>query len=249
MRPGGVTPWRCRARRSRNQRRCPTRLEPPEARRRPRLRVPPVRLRRRRGGGARDSPRGRQQDRRPEDRRHRLLLAPARDPLPPVRVPEDADRLARVRADALPPPCRRLREPARATRDEPLLRTLAEGAHRRRRHVRRRRALDREAENVYRRRFEELYGPLRDEGSRGRRSQSIRLERAHKLQVLVATLLIALGWTFVVQPESVFGRSFTPGDFQLQGLPSIPSSRSRSRFSALTSSCSRCSYGGSSRTT
>lgn len=83
--------------------------------------------------------------------------------------------------------------------------------------------LDREAENVYRRRFEELYGPLRDEGSRGRRSQSIRLERAHKLQVLVATLLIALGWAFVVQPESVFGRSFTPGDFQLQGLPSIPS--------------------------
>ena len=81
--------------------------------------------------------------------------------------------------------------------------------------------LDREAQNVYRRRFEELYGPLREEGSGDRRNQSIRLERAHKLQVLVATLLMALGWVFVVQPESIFGKAFT-GDIDLQGLPSIP---------------------------
>jgi hypothetical protein len=82
---------------------------------------------------------------------------------------------------------------------------------------------EREAQNVYRRRFEELYGPLRDEESkRARTSQSVHLERAHKLQVLVATFLITLGWVFVVQPDTIFGRSFTPGDFELRGLPAIP---------------------------
>lgn len=73
--------------------------------------------------------------------------------------------------------------------------------------------------NVYRRRFEELYGPL----PTGRDSpRAVRLERAHRLQVLFATLLIALGWVFVVQPETIFGRSFTPSDFELGGLPAIP---------------------------
>ncbi len=88
--------------------------------------------------------------------------------------------------------------------------------------------------NVYRRRFEELYGPLPadeldgvaqhpgDQTIRGLAPKAMRLGRAHKLQVLLATLLITLGWVFVVQPETVFGRSFTPGDFELRGLPAIP---------------------------
>jgi hypothetical protein len=38
----------------------------------------------------------------------------------------------------------------------------------------------------------------------------------------MATVLITLGWTFVVQPETVFGRSFTPSRFQLAGLPALP---------------------------
>jgi hypothetical protein len=78
--------------------------------------------------------------------------------------------------------------------------------------------LDEEEENVYRRRFEELYGPLPNT----RDTRRMGLERAHKLQVLMATLLITLGWIFVVQPETVFGNSFTPGDFELRGLPAIP---------------------------
>jgi hypothetical protein len=78
--------------------------------------------------------------------------------------------------------------------------------------------LDEEEENVYRRRFEELYGPLPNT----RDTRRMGLERAHKLQVLMATLLITLGWLFVVQPETVFGNSFTPGDFELRGLPAIP---------------------------
>ncbi len=81
----------------------------------------------------------------------------------------------------------------------------------------------REEQNVYRRRFEEQYGPLSmHEDRRDWRNQSVQLHRAHKLQVLVATLLITIGWVFVVQPETVYGRSFTPGDFELRGLPAIP---------------------------
>lgn len=78
----------------------------------------------------------------------------------------------------------------------------------------------REEENVYRRRFEELYGPVPTE--RDTTESAVGLERAHKLQVLIATLLITLGWVFVLQPETVFGNSFTPGDFELRGLPAIP---------------------------
>ncbi len=76
-----------------------------------------------------------------------------------------------------------------------------------------------EEKNVYRRRFEELYGRLPSSSS----PNAVRLERAHRLQVLSATLLITLGWVFVVQPETIFGHSLTPSDFQLQGLPDIPS--------------------------
>lgn len=77
-----------------------------------------------------------------------------------------------------------------------------------------------EERNVYRRRFEELYGPL---PTRRDSPGAVRLERAHRLQVVVATLLIALGWVFVVQPETIFGGSITPSDFELRGLPEIPS--------------------------
>lgn len=83
----------------------------------------------------------------------------------------------------------------------------------------------REEENIYRRRFEELYGPPSDRDASGapvRKTRAVRLERAHKLQVLIATVLIALGWVFVVQPETVFARSITPADFQVRGLPAIP---------------------------
>lgn len=78
---------------------------------------------------------------------------------------------------------------------------------------------EREENNIYRRRFEELYGPVPSAGDSRRR---VRLERAHKLQVLMATLLIALGWVFVVQPDSVFNLSIPWSHIHLTGLPAIP---------------------------
>jgi len=80
---------------------------------------------------------------------------------------------------------------------------------------------EREENNIYRRRFEELYGPLPSAHDSLRR---VRLERAHKLQVLMATLLIALGWVFVVRLdlETVFHLSIPWSHLHSSGLPAIP---------------------------
>lgn len=74
--------------------------------------------------------------------------------------------------------------------------------------------------NQYRLKFRDLFGeiPLLEH-----RLTVLSLRSAHKLQVVLATVLVTLGWTFVVQPETVFDRSFAPADFQLANLPEIPS--------------------------
>jgi hypothetical protein len=75
-----------------------------------------------------------------------------------------------------------------------------------------------EKANIYRRKFQDLFGPLPEEEPRSIAS----LRSPHKLQVAMSTVLIAIGWVFVVQPETLFGSSFTPSDFHLAGLPTIP---------------------------
>jgi hypothetical protein len=75
-----------------------------------------------------------------------------------------------------------------------------------------------EKANIYRRKFQDLFGPLPEEEPR----YLVSLRSPHKLQVAFTTTLIAIGWTFVVRPETVFDRSITPSDFQLAGLPTIP---------------------------
>ena len=60
----------------------------------------------------------------------------------------------------------------------------------------------REQQNVYRRRFEEQYGPLSlHEDRRDWRNQAVQLQRAHKLQVLIATLLITLAGSSSSSPR------------------------------------------------
>jgi hypothetical protein len=72
--------------------------------------------------------------------------------------------------------------------------------------------------NIYVRRFEELYGPL---PSRMDNTNAVRLVRAQRLQVAFATLLIALGWVFVVRPETLagVGLDFSPN---ASDFPEIP---------------------------
>jgi hypothetical protein len=76
-----------------------------------------------------------------------------------------------------------------------------------------------ERANQYHVKFRDLFGdvPLLNQ-----QQSVLSLRSAHKLQVVMATVLMTLGWTFVVQPETVFGRSFTPSDFELANLPTIP---------------------------
>jgi hypothetical protein len=75
-----------------------------------------------------------------------------------------------------------------------------------------------EKANIYRRKFQDLFGPLPEEEPRS----IVSLRSPHRLQVAITTILIAIGWVFVVQPETLVGSSFTPKDFHLAGLPTIP---------------------------
>lgn len=71
--------------------------------------------------------------------------------------------------------------------------------------------------NIYRVKFRDLFGPV------PRAQQSVlALKSVHKLQVVVTTVLVTIGWVFVVQPQTVYGASYIPSDFQLADLPEIP---------------------------
>ena len=76
-----------------------------------------------------------------------------------------------------------------------------------------------ELANMYRQKFTDLFGRIPPVGQR---RSILSLRSRHKLQVVVATILITMGWTFVVQPETVFERTFTPSSFELANLPAIP---------------------------
>jgi hypothetical protein len=76
-----------------------------------------------------------------------------------------------------------------------------------------------EQTNQYRLKFRDLFGeiPLFEEPF-----SVLSLRSTHRLQVVMATVLVALGWTFVVYPETLFDGSFTPADFEPANLPSVP---------------------------
>ena len=76
-----------------------------------------------------------------------------------------------------------------------------------------------ELANMYRQKFTDLFGRIPPVGQRG---GILSFRSRHKLQVVIATLLITMGWTFVIQPEAVFERTFTPRNFELANLPAIP---------------------------
>lgn len=73
--------------------------------------------------------------------------------------------------------------------------------------------------NIYRVKFRDLFGPVPDVEAQW---SVLSLRSVHKLQVVITTVLVTIGWVFVVQPEAVFGRSVLPADFKLANLPPIP---------------------------
>jgi hypothetical protein len=73
--------------------------------------------------------------------------------------------------------------------------------------------------NQYQLKFRDLFGQI---PSFEQPLNVLSLRSTHKLQVVMATVLMTLGWTFVVYPETLFDRSFTPAGFELANLPSVP---------------------------
>jgi hypothetical protein len=77
-----------------------------------------------------------------------------------------------------------------------------------------------EAANVYARKFQDLFGPV----PRVEEQHTVAsLKSVNKLQVVVTTVLVTIGWMFVVTPQSLYQHSITPGDFRLEHLPEVPS--------------------------
>ena len=76
-----------------------------------------------------------------------------------------------------------------------------------------------EEANVYRRKFEDLFGPVPKLGDR---HTVASLKSVNKLQVVVTTVLVTIGWMFVLTPQSLYEHSITPGDFRLRHLPDVP---------------------------
>ena len=76
-----------------------------------------------------------------------------------------------------------------------------------------------EAANVYARKFHDLFGPV----PRVEEQHTVAsLKSVNKLQVVVTTVLVTIGWMFVVTPQSLYQHSITPRDFKLEHLPEVP---------------------------
>src|SRR5207248_8770795 len=105
-----------------------------------------------------------------------------------------------------PPTLSRFHEPWRVAREAAWRRAQGRGENE---HMRRQDERNLEKANLYRRRFQDLFGPLPEEEPR----YLVSLRSPHKLQVAMTTALIAVGWVFVVRPETVFHHSITPGGF------------------------------------
>jgi hypothetical protein len=114
-----------------------------------------------------------------------------------------------------PPTLSRFHEPWRLAREEAWRRAHGKDAQE---HMRPDDNRNLEKANIYRRKFQDLFGPLAEEEPR----YLVTLRSPHKLQVAITTMLIAIGWAFVVRPETLFHGSITPRDFHLAGLPTIP---------------------------
>lgn len=76
-----------------------------------------------------------------------------------------------------------------------------------------------ERANIYRQKFRDLFGAVPSVHTQG---TFLSLRSVQKLQVVITTVLVTIGWVFVVQPETVFGSAVTPSDFRLANLPPIP---------------------------
>ncbi|MBI4202893.1 MAG: hypothetical protein HY532_07275 [Chloroflexi bacterium] len=83
-----------------------------------------------------------------------------------------------------------------------------------------------ESDNLYLRKFDGLYGHIAENSS----SSAIRFQAENLLPIFVTTVLLAVGWTVVFQPEVTFGLSFIPGVVTLDSRPVLPTDAMRFGF-------------------
>lgn len=80
-----------------------------------------------------------------------------------------------------------------------------------------------DTKNVYRKKFEGVFGPVTDQPEQN----FFRGENA--VPVIMATVLISVGWVIVIQPESVLGYPLFPA-FEWTGSPAVPIAELRFAF-------------------
>ena len=92
--------------------------------------------------------------------------------------------------------------------------------------------------------------PLRP-GAEGRGATyaSLSLKSVNKLQVVVTTVLVTIGWMFVVTPQSIYQQSIPRETSSSRTCPRCRPRRSRLPSWARTSTSSKCSSDATSRTT
>ena len=87
-------------------------------------------------------------------------------------------------------------------------------------------------DNLYRRKFESVYGPsaVSTQGLIKRRSMTLKEKTETFAPVVMATIVIAVAWTLVVQPELMDDINLIRGDFALSEGPELPGDQLRYGF-------------------
>jgi hypothetical protein len=87
-------------------------------------------------------------------------------------------------------------------------------------------------DNLYRRKFESVYGPSAVSTIELARKRPLTLkERTETFApVVMATIVIAMAWTLVLQPELLDDINLIRGDFELSGRPALPAEPLRFAF-------------------
>ena len=87
-------------------------------------------------------------------------------------------------------------------------------------------------DNLYRRKFESVYGPaaVSTIGLVKKRPLSLKERTETFAPVVMATIIVAMAWSLVLQPELLKDINLIPGDFQLSGRPLLPADPLRFAF-------------------
>lgn len=87
-------------------------------------------------------------------------------------------------------------------------------------------------DNLYRRKFESVYGPsaVSTIGLAKKRPLTLKERTETFAPVVMATIIVAMAWSLVLQPELLKDINLIPGNFELSGRPLLPADPLRYAF-------------------